>query len=192
MRWTLLLLLMSGCSVELDGLATRGVVQDNGSDDDLLDARVIDDASADEGDGDTGDDDDAAPGDGDGEGAESHDDGGSIDTKSDASMPGLGYQPPAGQIGSRCQTNECALGGSGVGGYCAMTGQPPIGSDTGYCTRSCGSGVGTACGQGSICVTVNSVSTCQRTCADDSDCRIEDGYYCASSFPLLLHVCWHH
>jgi hypothetical protein len=49
-----------------------------------------------------------------------------------------------------------------------------------------------ACGQDSICVTVNGAGTCQRTCATDADCRIEDGYYCASAFPLLLFVCWHH
>jgi hypothetical protein len=185
MRWTLLLLLLGGCSVEVDGLATSVAVQDGNGD--ALDARVMDDASSSEGDGDG---DDAALGDGDGDDAEPYDDGGTMNTEPDAAMLQLGYQPPAGQIGSRCQTNECALGA--IGGYCATSGQPPIGSDTGYCTRSCGAGVGNACGQGSICVTINGVSTCQRTCADDSACRIEDGYYCASSFPLLLHVCWHH
>jgi len=193
MRWAPLLLLCVGCSLEVKGRAESRNTEDAGDDAASLDARVAEDGSAQERDGalqEPGGN-DAASGDGDGDAPGSHDDAGSMTGEPDASTPVKGHQPPPGQIGSRCKTDECSKGPGNMGAWCALSGEAPIGSDTGYCTRSCGAGIDNPCGPGAICVSINNVATCQRTCKSDADCRIEDGYYCASTFPLLLYVCWH-
>jgi hypothetical protein len=183
-RAPLCLLLSTGCSLELEGLAQAGAVQPN-------DAEIVDqDAELDPGRA------DASAG---RDGGSLREDAGGRDagstpggedarvTEPDAGGPPepMGYQPPAGTVGSRCTSvMDCAA--LGPGATCSTSGL--YGSATGYCSKPCSSGGPNPCGSGAVCAKVNNESSCQRTCANDSGCRIEDGYWC--SHVAVIGLCW--
>jgi len=103
-----------------------------------------------------------------------------------------GVEPPppapqpviAGGVGDGCKPDPANFQGTCVQGQLCM----PL--PGGYCTLPCGA-TGSACPAGSVCVpSVRGGELCERGCASDGDCRVDQGYVCdpgrkACSLPFM-------
>ncbi|MFT3925696.1 MAG: hypothetical protein QM778_24355 [Myxococcales bacterium] len=181
MRSLALCLLLAGCSVDLQGVSSGTVEGDGDGPDQEKDAHVEHDANSSDAHADPEVPDADLPR----QDAQVAQDAGPTH---DAATPSVGYQPPAGQIGSRCNQNSDCDGF--LTARCAKD-DDLIGSDTGYCTRTCtANGAGNQCGAGAICISVNGSGTCQRYCKNDNECRLEDDYHCVAHPILQYGLCW--
>jgi hypothetical protein len=90
-------------------------------------------------------------------------------------------------VGAPCTSTAYLGQGTCDDGLLCLTAQMSGGlTQNGYCTLECGGGL--ACPGDATCVTLTSSSLCLATCADDGDCRTDDGYHCVEK--AAGKVCW--
>jgi hypothetical protein len=106
-----------------------------------------------------------------------------------------GYLVFDANIDGRFECFPAATGSTPVGGACANQwdcsggeyGSCLAGATGGYCTVNCGSN-GTSCPLGSVCW---QNTACVKSCTFDTECRTNNGYFCAYDSAENLNFCWY-